>query len=88
VSPPDISPNERQKVRMSWRNDRVFYNRTCDFSGDKIIAMYPEKTIYPVYHPDIWWSDKWNAMDYALEYDESKSFFEQWQTLLKKVPRP
>ena len=85
---PTICPEERQKVRMAWRNDRVFYHRKCDFSGDPIIAMYPEKTLYPVYHPDIWWSDQWNAMDYAIEYDESKSFFEQWYELLKKVPRP
>jgi len=88
VSLPNISPEERQKTRMAWRNDRVFYHRKCDFSGKPIIAMYPEKTLYPVYHPDIWWSDQWDAMDYGIEYDESKSFFEQWYELLKKVPRP
>ncbi len=88
VTAPTLCPDERQKVRMVWRNDRVFYHRKCDFSGDNIITMYPQETLYPVYHPDIWWSDKWNAMDYSVEYDDSKSFFDQWYELLKMVPRP
>ena len=33
-----------------------------------------------------WWSDNWNYLDYGLEYDFSKPFFEQWDELLHKTP--
>jgi hypothetical protein len=40
-----------------------------------------------VYKQDIWWSDKWDAMDYGRNFDFSKSFFEQFEELLKVVPK-
>ena len=87
VPEPSLCLQERQRRRMSWRNDRVFYKRTCDFSGKKMISMYDEDTPFPVYNQDEWWSDKWNALDYGREFDFSRSFFEQFSELLSEVPR-
>ena len=48
--------------------------------------MYsPEKNIN-VYNQDFWWSDKWNAMNYGIEFDFDKSFFEQYKELSIKIP--
>jgi hypothetical protein len=52
-----------------------------------MIAMYPESAPFPVYSHDYWWSDKWNPMDFGVVWNPSKSFFEQFGMLLRKVPR-
>lgn len=52
---PTLSPEERQKRRLSWRNERKMYKRKCDFTGKEIISVYsPDKT-YPVYDQKVWW---------------------------------
>ena len=87
VPEPTLCPQERQRRRMVWRNDRIFYKRTCDQSGKKVISMYDEETSFPVYDQHEWWSDKWNTLDYGREFDFERSFFEQFGELLNEVPR-
>ena len=84
---PTLSPEERNRRRMSWRNDRVFYKRECDLSKKKIITMYSSNTPFPVYHQKEWWSDKWSAFDFWQDFNFSKLFFKQWEELMLKVPR-
>jgi hypothetical protein len=72
---------------MVFKNMRAFYKRKCDLCGKDIIAVYSEKTSFPVFCPACWWSDKWSALDYNQEYDFSKPFLKQFQELLNKVPR-
>lgn len=71
---------------LNERNARSLYRRKCDFSGKKIISQYHENQPFPVYDLDIWWSDKWDAMDYGIDFDFSRGFFEQFQELKNKVP--
>ncbi|MCL4399999.1 hypothetical protein M1506_01850 [Patescibacteria group bacterium] len=49
--------------------------------------MYSEDKPFKVYCYDCWFSDKWNAASYYLDYDFSRPFFEQFRELLIKVPR-
>ena len=35
----------------------------------------------------MWWSDDWSALDYGVEFDFNRPFFEQFDELLKRVPR-
>ncbi len=87
VPEPTHCPVCRNKRRMVWRNDRTFYKRKCDMTGDLMISIYPEDAPFPVYHPEAWYSDKWNPMEFGRDYDFSKSFFEQYHELFLKVPR-
>jgi len=48
--------------------------------------MYSPDKPYKVYDNEVWWSDRWNALDYGIEFDFNKSFFEQFNELLHKVP--
>ncbi len=48
--------------------------------------MFSPETKLTVYDRDIWWSDKWNPLDYGTEYDLSKPFFVQFQELMHRVP--
>ena len=84
---PTFCPICRVQRRMTWRNDRTFYIRKCDKSGKQIISIYPTHSQFTIYHPDEWYSDSWNAMDYGQEFDFSRPFFDQWEELMLKVPR-
>lgn len=87
VSEPTLCPLCRVQRRMTWRNDRSFYLRKCDLSGKQMVSIYPADTSFPVYHPDEWYSDKWNALAYGQDFNFEKPFFEQWNELFLKVPR-
>lgn len=87
VPPPKWCPDCRQQRRYSWRNERVLYRRNCDLCGKSTVTIYSPNKPYKVFCPPCWWSDKWNAADYARDFDFSKPFFEQWQELQLQVPR-
>jgi hypothetical protein len=36
---------------------------------------------------DFWLSDEWYGLDYARDFDFSRTAFEQFDELLKEVPR-
>jgi hypothetical protein len=87
IPPPTYCPDCRNRRRMAWRNDRTFYLRRCDASGARMVSLYPESTPFPVYQPSAWYSERWDPMDFALEIDFSRPFFEQWRALMQRVPR-
>jgi hypothetical protein len=72
---------------MSFRNEKKLYKRKCDFSGKDIISIYSPDKPYKIYEMDFWLSDKWDALDYARDFDFSRTAFEQFDELLKEVPR-
>lgn len=86
VPPPTLCPNCRMQRRMTWRNDRTLHHRKSDLSGKQIISMYSADKPYKVYDQDEWWSDQWDALEYGREFDFSKTFMEQFDTLSRDVP--
>ncbi len=86
VPAPTWCPDCRLQRRLAFRNERSLYKRPCELCGVDTISMYdPDKGIIN-YCSECWWSDKWNAEDYAQDYDFSKPFFQQFEELIKKVP--
>lgn len=86
VPEPKNCPKCRLIRRLMERNARSLYYRKCDYSGEKIISPYHENQPFPVYKSDIWWSDKWDAMDYGRDFDFNRPFFEQYKELCHTVP--
>ncbi len=86
MPPPKLTPAERRQRRMAFRNERHLYYRNCDLTGKKILSAYSPDKEYKVYHFKEWASDKWNPMDYGMEPNFQRSFFEQFAELSKKVP--
>lgn len=85
---PTMCPSCRAMRRQAWRNERKVYKRKSDKSQKEIISIYaPDKTGYKIFSIDEWWSDDWDAMEYGRDYDPTKKFFEQFEALLKDVPR-
>jgi len=87
VPPPTLCPEERQRRRLAWRNERNLYHRTCDATGKKIISMYSSDKPFPVYESTYWWSDNWDAKDYGKDFDFQQPFFNQFEGLKRVVPR-
>ncbi len=79
-------PECRKIRRNNWRNERTLYHRNCDLCKKNIISVYPKETVFPVYCPECWWGDNWEALDYDENYDFSKTMFNQFFELRNKVP--
>lgn len=84
---PSHCPECRLQRRLAVRNERNLYNDECDMCRNKILSVYSEEKKIPVYCPECWHSEKWDARDYGQEFDFNRSFFEQFVELQKKVPR-
>lgn len=85
---PDICVKCRWQQHFAfWPFGKFRYGKS-DLSGENFITILPQNSRYPIYTSKEWWSDKWDPMDYGLEVDFAKSFFEQLKDLQEKIPRP
>lgn len=87
VPPPTFCPECRMQRRLTFRNERSLYKRPCNACKEEKILMYPADSRYTVYCRTCWWSDHWDPRSYAREYNFSRSFFTQFDELIRAVPR-
>ncbi|MFA5947569.1 MAG: hypothetical protein WC806_01170 [Candidatus Gracilibacteria bacterium] len=87
VPDPKMCPLCRMQRLLSFRNERVLYKAKCAYSGQDMLSMYPPDTKAKVYDQKIWWSDKWDPMDYGRDFNFNKSFSEQFNDLRIDTPR-
>ena len=88
VQAPGLCPSCRAQLRHIFRNERNFYKRNCDLCGESMITIWSQNKKTLVYCVPCWWSDKWDAKSFALEYDSGQDFFKQAGELYQKVPKP
>ncbi|MEI7511233.1 MAG: hypothetical protein WCJ84_03695 [Candidatus Peregrinibacteria bacterium] len=86
IPEPSTCPECRLQQRLYFRHRGKLYTRTCDATGKKIITMYSPEVPWKVYDQTAWWSDRWNPLDYGRDFNFSKPFFEQLESLCKAVP--
>src|SRR3989338_8953066 len=86
VPTPTFCPTCRFQRRLAWRNERNFYSRQCDLCKNPIITVYAPDAQKTVYCYKCWWSDQWDATDYARDIDWAKPFFPQFAALRAAVP--
>ena len=87
IPTPTLSPEERQKRRLSFRNERKMYKRKCDLSGKEIISIFSPDKEYKVYDQKVWWSDDWNPLEYGRKIDFERNFIDQFRDLFLAVPK-
>ena len=87
VPAPTWCPECRIIRRMLYRNERSLYKQNCDLCNKPTISMYDPRDKYVVYCNDCYASDKWDPINYGVDYDFSRPFFEQLSELFKNVPR-
>lgn len=88
VLPPKLCPECRSQLRLTFRNERFFYRRTCDNCSKDVVSMFSQNKTFPVWCHDCWWSDDLDAKKYAIDYDPNKTFLEQFASFYKNVPFP
>ena len=88
VPPPTWCPECRSERRMSWRNERNLYKRTCDATQKNIITMFSPDEKLVVYDRDFWWKESFDPLRYGQEIDFKKPIFTQFSELFCKVPLP
>lgn len=88
IPAPTWCPECRTVRRMSWRNERSWYRRTCDATGKTVLSMFRQESGYKVYEQNYWRSDAWDPLEYGCDVDMTRPFFQQFQELLKTVPEP
>jgi len=88
VPSPTFCPGCRRQRRMAWRNFINFYHRKSILTGKNVLSVYSPESGVPVMSPKEWHTDDWDPHKYGVDYDFSKSFFEQYADLLKRVPKP
>lgn len=85
--PPEMCPQCMHMKRLCFRNERVFYRRKCDATGESIISIYAPDSKYKVYKSESFFSDKWDALEFGRDFDFNRPFFEQFHALKLQVPR-
>lgn len=87
VGIPTLCPDERQRRRMTWRNELNLYKRKCDMTGKEIISNHSPDKSYKVYDHTEWYGDKWDATSYGRPFNFNRTFFEQFKELWDEVPK-
>lgn len=87
VPPPRLCPDDRQRRRAAFRNERYLFRRKCDGTGKEIVSMYSPDKPFKIYDQNFWWGDSWSPLDYGQDFDFNRPFFEQMRELQLKVPR-
>jgi hypothetical protein len=87
IPTPTLCPEERQRRRLSFRNERKLYRRQCDASKKTIISIYSPDKPYKVYDQKIRRSDARDPMEYGMDFDFTKTFTENFRKLQYEVPR-
>ncbi len=88
VPPPTWCPECRMIRRLSFRNERNLFRRKDALTGNDLFSGFPAEANLNTYENSYWHGDKWDPLDYGVDYDFSKPFFEQFYDLLSRVPLP
>ena len=67
---PTLCPEERERRRLLFRNERNLYMRKCDGTGERILSVYSEGHPFPVYKYDYWMSDQWEVPSFGDAIDK------------------
>lgn len=88
IPEPTLCVDCREQRRLAQINQLYLYKRKCDLTGKEILSNYHPDSPHKVYDQNVWYSDKWDPLEFGRDYDFSKSFFEQFKELSLAVPRP
>ncbi len=88
IPSPTLCHDCREQRRLAQGNQIHLYKRKCDLTDKEIVSNYHPESKFKVYDQYVWYSDKWDPLEYGREYDFTRPFFEQFEELSLAVPRP
>jgi hypothetical protein len=88
VPAPTWCPQCRMVRRLSFRNERNLFRRKDSLTGKDSFSGFPPEANLNTYENNYWHGDKWDPIDYGVDYDFTKPFLIQFSDLLSSVPLP
>jgi len=85
---PTVSPEERCRRQLGFRNSEALFWRNCDQTSEKIFSTFPATSPFPVVDEGYWFSDEFDATSFSQKFDFKRLFVEQLLELWIRVPRP
>lgn len=79
IPSPTLFPEERQKRRLCFRNERYLYSGKCAISKRDIVTIYAQNKKYNILSTDEY--KKWDNTKFGVAFDNTKTFFSQFQLL-------
>lgn len=86
VPAPTFCPECRTIRHFSFMNAWSIYKRSCAKCGENTLSVYSSDKPNIIYCNPCWWGDSWDGREYAMDYDLSRSFFDQLYELFLKTP--
>ena len=86
VPPPTFCFPCRLQRKLVFRNERGLYNAICDLCKKSTLSIIPNNKSNLVYCVSCWVSESWQAEDFGIDYNFTKTFFQQFNELLHSVP--
>jgi hypothetical protein len=87
IPTPTLCPEERQRRRLAFRNERTLYKRVSDFNGKSLVSNYSPDKPYKIYTPEQRRGDERDPLEYGKDVDFTMSFLQQFNTLREAVPQ-
>lgn len=87
VLEPTLCPDCRYQRRISNRNEWELYRRNCSKCSLGMVSIYNPEYPGPVFCLKCFWSDDWDRLEYGMDFDFSRSFFEQFKELRFRTPK-
>ncbi len=87
VPPPTTVWWARIRQKRHFMGGFDLYRRALP-DGCSVVSMYDPESFAPILPPTEWHGDDFDALRFAQAAEPEKSFFEQWLTLSRAVPRP
>lgn len=84
---PTWCPDCRMTRRLSFVNAWSIFWRNCAKCQKKTMSAFRPEFTGIVYCQECWWGDSWDGTEYAMDYDPTRNFFEQWRELQLKTPQ-
>lgn len=88
VPAPTWCPECRMVRRLVWRNERNLFRRKDAHTELDSFSGFPAEANVKTYENSYWHGDSWDPLEYGVDYDFSKPFFEQFYNLMSQVPLP
>ncbi len=88
IPPSDLCSYCRWKHLLAFWVFGKFRKTVSALSGKNIITTFPESVKFPLYNRNEFVSDEWDLLSCGVDYNETDSFFKQFQILQAKVPHP
>ena len=86
VPAPTWCPECRFVRRFSFQNVWSVYWRNCDKCQTRTLSMFHKDNPLQVICSKCWWADDWDGTEYAMDYDPSRPFFDQYYELTRNTP--